>query len=668
MSRIIFSFLILTITFTTILTQKQTKHAKKHTNHTTKHIIKAQKNTHHTLNHSMEIQKHTKEVEKHTLKNQNHTTENQKHVTVTKNHTIETQKPIIEDQKHTLETPKHINQTQTHSETFHKFRNRHFFSNPLFNSSTKNAASLKFHSKLLQTVYSDSFSKNFYYTTLYVGDNKVKQTYVIDTGSSIMSSPCSPCAECGKHKSPYYFDMKHVHKPLKCSSKICQLTPSNACLKKKLKFLSRNSCTFKVGRAAGDGISGYYMRDVVYFETDKMIDNPKYHRKTYRSYALPVGCTTAESGKYKELTTDGIMGMSYNSKSFISLLYNLKIINRDIFSLCFGLRGGYMSLGEVDKTYHKSQTIEYVPLLSSTIDYLVKVTSIKLGSDSEKSIIKMPHIASIDTGNTISYFPSIIFQRIIKHFKAFCATQNGKCGNFTYDEELGYCAPFSDRESLFKTIYHYWPNITLEFGESEYIWKPLHYYYYYFNSSKVIRKACLGFDYHKSSRIILGANFIHGHDIIFDRQNKRLGFVPSDCSRGNLILNKFQDIFGHKYPNFETTDPILMDKEIHHTEAENKFHLGDNNRDEMVDFIKGHNTELDRKEFSTINFILLASSIAIVLIIVIVVVSVLLCGKKRLAYEQQENEYSTDYNSRDNENKITFEENNTPENNLEENK
>ena len=66
--------------------------------------------------------------------------------------------------------------------------------------------------------------------------------------------------------------MKHVHKPLKCSSKICQLTPSNACLKKKLKFLSRNSCTFKVGRAAGDGISGYYMRDVVYFETDKMID------------------------------------------------------------------------------------------------------------------------------------------------------------------------------------------------------------------------------------------------------------------------------------------------------------------------------------------------------------------------------------------------------------
>ena len=57
--------------------------------------------------------------------------------------------------------------------------------NPLFNSSTLNTKTLKFHSKLLQTVYSDSFSKNYYYTTLYVGHNRVKQTYIIDTTSSI---------------------------------------------------------------------------------------------------------------------------------------------------------------------------------------------------------------------------------------------------------------------------------------------------------------------------------------------------------------------------------------------------------------------------------------------------------------------------------------------------
>jgi len=69
----------------------------------------------------------------------------------------------------------------------------------------------------------------------------------------------------------------------------------------------------------------------------------------------------------KELNTDGIMGMNNNTKSFVSLLYNLKVINQNVYTLCFGLRGGYMSLGEVDPTFHKSQTIEYAPLLDSNI-------------------------------------------------------------------------------------------------------------------------------------------------------------------------------------------------------------------------------------------------------------------------------------------------------------
>ena len=71
---------------------------------------------------------------------------------------------------------------------------------PLLNTSNEYATSLKIHSKLLQTVYSESYSKNYYYTTLYIGPNKIKQTYVIDTGSSIMSSPCSECKECGPQK------------------------------------------------------------------------------------------------------------------------------------------------------------------------------------------------------------------------------------------------------------------------------------------------------------------------------------------------------------------------------------------------------------------------------------------------------------------------------------
>ena len=59
---------------------------------------------------------------------------------------------------------------------------------------------LQQNSKLLQTLYSDSYSNNFYYTTLYITDKQIKQTYLIDTGSAIMSSPCGPCEYCGKQK------------------------------------------------------------------------------------------------------------------------------------------------------------------------------------------------------------------------------------------------------------------------------------------------------------------------------------------------------------------------------------------------------------------------------------------------------------------------------------
>ena len=534
--------------------------------------------------------------------------------------------------------------------------------NPLFNSSTLNTKPLKFHSKLLQTVYSDSFSKNYYYTTLYVGHNKVRQRYIIDTTSSIMASPCAPCEECGKQKSPIYYDLNHVHKPLKCKSKICKLTAANSCKDKKLKFLSGAQCSFKTRRAGGDGIMGYFMKDIVYFETDRNTHLPL-HRKIFRSYALPVGCTTAESGEYKELRTDGIIGMNNDPKGFMSILYNLKVVNRNIFTLCFSLRGGYMSLGEVDKTYHKSNNIEYIPLLDSDIYYLVKLNSLTVGKDST-NVLKTPIIASIDTGNSISYFPPKTFKAIYKQFKSACGD---KCGNFTYIDDLGYCASFPDRESLFKSIYQEWPNITLTFGESEYTWKPINYYYYHLNDTD--RKACLGIDYHKDNKAILGTNFIHNHDIIFDRQKQRLGFVEADCSRGNLVINRWRNILGERNPIFENTDPVLMDKTLHHGELEKKFDFGDSNHDDMVDFIEGHNTELDRKDLSTINYIIFITSIIIVIIVIIFIFSALFCNRQKLAYEQQENEYTSDEtpndNNEDNANKISFEENNPPETNLE---
>ena len=84
--------------------------------------------------------------------------------------------------------------------------------------------------KLLQTLYSDSYSNNYYYATLYIGPKKVKQSFIVDTGIALMSSLCVPCEYCGPNKA-YYFEKidKKVSNPLKCGSNICQMIPATGC-------------------------------------------------------------------------------------------------------------------------------------------------------------------------------------------------------------------------------------------------------------------------------------------------------------------------------------------------------------------------------------------------------------------------------------------------------
>jgi hypothetical protein len=309
-----------------------------------------------------------------------------------------------------------------------------------------------------------------------------------------------------------------------------------------------------------------------------------------------------------------------------------------------------MSLGEIDTTFHKSNYIEYIPLLNSNDEYLINIDGISL-NDNENNFISGNYVASIETRHSKSYFPQHIYKSIIKEFDNYCNQKNSSCGKFEYHPE-GYCTVFRNRLNLYKTIIHHWPDIKLHLSDAEYTWKPLHYYYYSFSPSEY--KACLGFDGHKSENIILGANFIHGHDIIFDRTYKRLGIVPAYCSRGNKIwhrnsLNKSLEFL---------EDPSLIDLEIHKNDV---FNLGDNTQKDMVDFVEGHNTELEiGEEFKTVNFIIFLSSLIIVGIIVSIILFILFFNKKgNLKYEPREEvEYKVEQQNESN----TSDDNNVDEN------
>ena len=411
----------------------------------------------------------------------------------------------------TLNRPKIEISTQTHNarDIFHKF-------NPNKISRRQRNVLNNFY---VSKVYTDSEMGNYYYTTLYIGSNKSPQTYILDTGSSIMTSPCTSCTKCGRHTNPYY-DAGSSSNILARSSKKCGYLSNNKVLRV---GNNNNDCWFNTVYSEGSSISGYYTMRTVYFH------NLLNEQKNFisRPFKIPIGCTTEEKNVFFNQKADGIMGLNNNEKSFMNMLYQTDTIRLNLFTLCFSDKGGYFALGRVDRTYHKSRVIRFVPIIKNINNYYnIRINQIHINTFP----IHNRFFATIDTGNTITYFPQKIYNEILTNFNIYCHSKNKTCGTFSNVEKYGYCATFNSKTDLLNAL-DSWPNITLILEGFSYNWLPIDYYYEYKSNEQL--HACLGFNIDTVSKITLGANFIHNYDVIFDRYHQKIGFVRSDCSRTN---------------------------------------------------------------------------------------------------------------------------------------
>ena len=450
-------------------------------------------------------------------------------------------------------------------------------------------------SNLLQTLYSDSPSNNYYYTTLYIGKNRVRQTYLVDTEVETVSSPCAPCQYCGQKKTNYFFDPQNeqeIDKKIKCGDGICKLLPAIGCTYPR-KNINQKLCSFLSTKLHGEGMRGYYISEIVYLEEDREFPSfESNEEKVYRSYYIPIGCSLGEYGKYRNISADGVMGMSYNNRSFINLLYNLKIIEKNIFSICMGHNGGYMSLGKIYKKLHESNKINYLQLLPSNDSYTIQTDYIDIGKLKK---FKMNTTSVIDTGTPISYFPRNLFKIFLQTFEEYCLKKSKNlCGIFRYNKQYGYCAFYENKKDMNKKL-KLWPDIELIFDKKQLNLEPKNYFYKVSNN-----KACLGINNHSFPHIIIGSNFMRNYDFIFDKEKTRVGFVEANCSEFNNKININKD----KKKDKEKT-------------VKNKVSFIKNG----IEFIQGQNNEIDgfKKNvfFQMIHFIAYFFIIVIISMIII---------------------------------------------------
>ena len=220
-------------------------------------------------------------------------------------------------------------------------------------------------------VYGSTWGLNYYYINLFLGDEKKKQTYILETGSNITAFPCKIyCTNCEKHLNSYH-NVIDKSKIISCSDEKCRLVKS---------FCGKdNICSFNSSYTENSTLKGIYINELIHFGEDYNLKNGSF---------APIGCTTSEDKFFFTQKADGIMGLANNENNFINVLYKVGAINSSIFGLCLAQKGGYFSIGDINTTFHKEE-ITYLKMESNYFFYSLNMNNIFINNKKFQNINKI---------------------------------------------------------------------------------------------------------------------------------------------------------------------------------------------------------------------------------------------------------------------------------------
>ena len=393
----------------------------------------------------------------------------------------------------------------------------------------------------IKNIYGSMFKLHYYYINLYIGNSMIKQGFILDTGSSITTSSCTLCKNCGKHVYPPY-KMESKKNIISCKDPKCKMLSSKC---------KNSKCSFKLKYAEGSILEGIFLNQKIFLNKNEKLDNIE----------IPIGCTLYENNFFYKQEVNGILGLNNNEYNFVNVLYKLRKIKNNIFGLCFSHLGGIFSIGEINYKIHKSK-IAYVPIkIEENKYYKININSIFVGNKKLDSYTEEEdNNFLLDSGATISYFNNKIFEEILNKTLENCDYINKKriCGLYKFDSNYGHCFYFNNTFELNKAIRKYFPIISFKIEDYIYKWYPENYYINISSENK--KGVCMGFNKRKNIKNILGENWFINHDIIFDRKNNLLGIVEADCYQ-NKNINKtsglelidINSIYSEKMINYSIT-------------------------------------------------------------------------------------------------------------------
>lgn len=394
----------------------------------------------------------------------------------------------------------------------------------------------------------------YYYSKFYVGTPETEQSAIIDTGSDTLAFPCDHCvsSNCGSHQDPRFhsaasktfnFDMHCASRTFYNNVQVCQFTKSYA---------------------EGSSLYGFLADDYIRFKNSRTTNDPKlvkYNSMLRKDLRLKAefGCTTKETGLFREQYADGIIGLDSASTLIKSIeVENSESVRKTFsFGLCFHATGGIMSVdlrnkyGSDEKNVILNKNIRsyeepvIVPYADNNNYYELKTIGFELGS---RRITISPIMMMIDSGTTFSHFPTEHSDAIFGALNAHCRKNRSKCGrlprpNFKADTCLELKLPDPNYRNL-DDLYESFPPIFVNFafGNKPYALMPKNYFYEEYNprSGPNVHKICMALKGGEQGKIILGAFSMIDYYFYFDRKQKKVMMFREDCylRTSQLLLKK----------------------------------------------------------------------------------------------------------------------------------
>jgi len=384
-----------------------------------------------------------------------------------------------------------------------------------------------------------------HFIDLWIGTPSQRQTVIVDTGSGITAIPCQDCINCG---AEYHIDSYF----LEDSSESFEDISCDKCLI--IGCSSSSNCKIEVSYQEGSSWIAHEVSDIVYL--GEAIETPFDH-PSKDSFRLRFGCQTSLTGLFKTQLADGIMGMDLSSSSFWKQAYVNDATPNQSFSLCFSRQSeantkssnaGVMTMGGSDLRLHNTIMV-YADQPNTGGYFKVYIVKIFLRSGGgelvasknntnveqiniDEEILNKGDIM-LDSGTTNTYLTTLLSRPFSAAWKKITGDdwKENRSVHLTREQLLdmptilfqlrGWEKGFQDdlAEGLAASIS---PNSSDDILVAM---PATHYMEYSKSKEKYFSRIYFG----EGDGGVLGANFMMGHDILFDVDNRRIGFAESSC-------------------------------------------------------------------------------------------------------------------------------------------